>query len=71
LPEAHSLEQAFSLAQTSIAKREASEHTPSEPQAYFSADLKRVLLQHPMKKPAAANGYNAKIQNREIGRWPN
>lgn len=72
LPGARSLEQAFSLAQTSIAKREASEHiTRSEPQAYFGADLERVLLQHPMKEPAAAKDYNAKIQNREIGQWPN
>ena len=53
LPGAHSLEQAFSLAQTLIAKREASEHiTSSKPQAYFGADLERVLLQHPMKEQA-------------------
>ena len=72
LPAARSLEQAFSLAQTSIAKREASEHiTPSEPQAYFGADLEQVLLQHPMKEPAAAKNYNAKVQNREIGEWQN
>ena len=52
---AHSLEQAFSLAQAAIAKREASEHiTPSKPQAYFGADLERVLLQHPMREPALA-----------------
>jgi hypothetical protein len=55
LPGARSLEQAFSLAQAAIAKREASEHiTPSKPQAYFGADLERVLLQHPMKDPGVA-----------------
>ena len=55
LPSARSLEQAFSPAQTSIAEREASEHiTPSKPQAYFGAVLERVLLQHPMKEPVAA-----------------
>jgi hypothetical protein len=54
LPGARSLEQAFSLAQGAIAKREASEHvTPSKPQAYFGADLERVLLQHPMNEPVA------------------
>jgi hypothetical protein len=54
LPGASSLEQAFSLAQASIAKREASEHiTPSKPLAYFGADLERVLLQHPMEEPAS------------------
>jgi hypothetical protein len=54
LPGASSLEQAFSLAQTSIAKREASEHiTPSKPQAYFGADLEQVLLQHPMEEPVS------------------
>lgn len=55
LPSARSLEQAFTLAQTSIAKREASEHiTSSEPQASFGADLERVLLQYPMKEPVVA-----------------
>ena len=56
LPRASSLEQAFALAQSAIARREASEHiTPSEPQAYFGADLERVLSQHPMKDPVAAH----------------
>lgn len=55
LPGARTLEQAFSLAQAAIAKREASEHiTPSKPQAYFGADLERVLHQHPMKQPVPA-----------------
>lgn len=56
LPRASSLEQAFALAQSEIAKREASEHiTPSEPQAYFGVDLERVLAQHPVKEPVAAH----------------
>jgi hypothetical protein len=55
LPHARNLDEAFSLAQSAIAKREASEHiTPSKPQAYFGADLERVLLQHPMREPMAA-----------------
>jgi len=53
LPKAASLEQAFSLARSAIAKREALEHiTPSKPQAYFGADLERVLLRRPMEEPA-------------------
>ena len=56
LPRASSLEEAFALARSAISKREASEHiTPSEPQAYFGADLERVLAQHPMKEPVAAH----------------
>jgi hypothetical protein len=52
LPNARTLDQAFALAQQSIAKREASEHiTSSQPQASFGADLERVLFHHPMKKP--------------------
>jgi Peptidase C13 family len=55
LPHAHSLEEAFSLARAAIARREASEHiTPSKPQAYFGADLARVLLQQPMREPVVA-----------------
>jgi hypothetical protein len=54
LPSSRSLEQAFSLAQTAIAKREASEHiTPSEPQAYFGADLERWLSRHSLGASAA------------------
>ena len=49
MTKADSLKQAFSMAQTIIAKREASEHiTPSEPQAYFGAELEGVLARHPM-----------------------
>ena len=55
LPRAATLEQAFAMAQGAIAKREAAEHvTPSKPQAYFGADLERVLLQHPMSEHIAA-----------------
>jgi hypothetical protein len=55
LPNARTLDQAFALAQQSIAKREASEHiTSSQPQASFGADLERVLFQHPMKEPVVA-----------------
>src|SRR5581483_3906637 len=56
LPTASSLEQAFALAQSAIAKREAAEHiTPSEPQAYFGADLERVLAQHPVREAVGAH----------------
>jgi hypothetical protein len=51
LPKARSLEEAFSLARTAIAGREVAEHiTPSNPQAYFGADLVQVLSRHPMKE---------------------
>ena len=53
LPKARSLEEALSLAKAAIAERESSEHiTPSEPQAYFGADIDRVMSQHYMDKPA-------------------
>jgi hypothetical protein len=49
LPKAHSLEEAFSLTKAAIAERESSEHiTPSEPQAYFGADIGRILSGHYM-----------------------
>jgi hypothetical protein len=56
LPSARTIDQAFSLAQHSIAQREASEHiTSSEPQASFGADLEQVLFQYPMKEPVIAH----------------
>jgi hypothetical protein len=52
LPKAQSLEEAFSLAKSAIAERETKEQiTPSEPQAYFGADLDRMLSTHPMREP--------------------
>ena len=55
LPKARSLEEAFSQAKAAIARREGAEHvTPSDPQAYFGADLVRLLAQHPMLQPGAA-----------------
>jgi hypothetical protein len=56
LPRAHSLDEAFSLAKAAIARREAAEHiTPSQPQAYFGADLERLLALHPMREAGAVN----------------
>lgn len=52
LPTAATLDQAFATATASIARREASEHiTPSKPQAYFGADLERILSSYPMRQP--------------------
>ncbi len=52
LPQARSLEDAFAFARSEIARRERAEKvTASEPQAYFGADIDRLLAQQPMRPP--------------------
>lgn len=52
LPRARSLEDAFALARAQIARRERTEKvTASDPQAYFGADIDRLLAQRPMRPP--------------------
>jgi hypothetical protein len=50
LPHARSLQDAFSAAKAAIADREQQEHeTPSQPQAYFGAQISAVLEKNPMR----------------------
>jgi hypothetical protein len=55
LPKAASLEEAFARAKTAIAAREKQENEiPSDPQAFFGADISAVLKASPMR--AGAHG---------------
>jgi hypothetical protein len=52
LPSAHTLQDAFALTRSAIAKRENAEHvTPSDPQAYFGGRIEQLLQQQPMRPP--------------------
>lgn len=53
LPRAQSLQEAFALTRSAIARREQAEHvTASDPQAYFGSRIGQLLSQHPMRPPA-------------------
>jgi hypothetical protein len=57
LPRARSLEEAFATAKAAIAQREAAEQVaPSVPQAFFGADIMRLLAQRPMAAPLQQAG---------------
>jgi Peptidase C13 family len=52
LPRARTLQDAFAITRSAIAKREAAEHeTPSDPQAFFGGQIAQLLSQQPMRPP--------------------
>jgi hypothetical protein len=62
LPHAKTLQDAFEQAKAAIAARERQEHeTPSEPQAYFGAQLSTVLERNPMRIELRGSGLRAEL----------
>jgi hypothetical protein len=62
LPHAKTLQDAFEQAKAAIAARERQENeTPSEPQAYFGAQLSTVLERNPMRIELRGSGLRAEL----------
>ncbi len=62
LPHAKTLQDAFEQAKAAIAARESQEHeTPSEPQAYFGAQISAVLERNPMRVEPRGVGLRAQL----------
>jgi hypothetical protein len=65
LPNAATLQAAFDKAKAAIAVRERAEHeTPSEPQAFFGADLSAVLERNPMRVEPSGIELKAELRTR-------
>ena len=66
LPNAPTLEDAFTRAKASIAARERSEHeTPSDPQAFFGGELRAILDKAPMRA-----GAHEGVSVQQRASWP-
>jgi hypothetical protein len=62
LPHAKTLQEAFAQAKAAIAARERQENeTPSDPQAYFGAQINAVLERNPMRIKPRGVGLRAKL----------